>query len=104
MFKKLQLVVLGVVVLQAVGMNAMENKVSNSPRKLRNPLSHSQEPRLSNSGDFIVVKGLKRSLEVSKEVRNYTPQAYYPWPGANPEVVHSSVRIIEQMKPWYPHG
>jgi hypothetical protein len=114
MFKKLQLVVVGVVVLQAAGMSAMENKSQISPKTPRTPRkmnnssgklsnSCSQEAR-SGSGDFATVAGLKRSLEVRKEEQRYVSHAYYPWPGANPDYSNFPVSIADQMKPWYPHS
>jgi hypothetical protein len=105
MIKKLQLVVLGGVVLQAMGMNASEGNKQNSPKTPRTPrpgLSCSQQARLANSNDFAPITGLKRSLEVRKEERNNTSYAYYPWPGANPDFSAQS-SIVEQMKPWFPH-
>lgn len=111
MFKRLQLVALGVVVLQAGSMSAMENKapnsprkVTNSPRKLKQPLSCSQEARRSDSGDFAVVKGLKRSLEARKDESSSAVGVYYPWPGGNPEVSVRLENTTDQMKPWYPYS
>jgi hypothetical protein len=100
MLKRLQLVLVGVVVLQAAGMNASEKQSQISPKTPRTPrtsLSCSQEAR-SNSGDFAVVTGLKRSLDQRKEGPNNTIHVYYPWPGANPDY-----SIVDQMKPWSPH-
>jgi hypothetical protein len=105
MFKRLQLI-LGVVVLQVVSINAMENKASNSPRTpraARNPLSCSQEVRLRDNGDFAPIAGLKRSLERRKEEQNNTSHMYYPWPGANPDFSCSTVNLADQMKPWHQH-
>ncbi len=105
MVNKLQLVVLGVVVLQVAGMSAMENKHQISPRTPRtprNPLSCSQEAR-RESGDFVVVTALKRSLEARREEQNNISYAYYPWPGGNPECFNSRATLADQMKPWSPH-
>ncbi len=102
MFKNLQLVVLGVVVLQAAGMNAMENKSQTSPQTPRSPLSCSQQAR-RDSGDFPTVAGLKRSLEKRKEEPNSTSYAYYPWPGGNPDYFNRQISVTDQMKPWSPH-
>ncbi len=109
MFKRLQLVVLAAVVLQVAGMSAMDKapnsprKITNSPRNLKHSLSRSQEVRRSDSDDFAVVKGLKRSLEVRKEERKNTPYVYYPWPGGNPEVCPRQENVTDHMKPWYPY-
>jgi hypothetical protein len=106
MYMRLQLVVLGVVVLQAAGMSAMENKSQNSPKTPRTPRSSfscSQQARLSDSGDFVVVTGLKRSLEKRKEEQNNTSYAYYPWPGGNPDYSNPQISVADQMKPWLPH-
>jgi hypothetical protein len=56
MIKKLQLVVLGVVVLQAMDMSAMENKAANSPRS-----------RLSLSAEIAKRTTVKHPVEVDKE-------------------------------------
>jgi hypothetical protein len=101
MFTKLQLVVLGVVVLQGAGLSASE-KVAKSPRNL---LSCSQEARRTDSGDFAVIAALKRPLDASKEEKNYTSNLYYPWPGGNPEIYcHPTASMTDRMKPWYPHS
>ena len=73
MFTKLQLVMLGVVVLQGANLNAMnQDKVSNSPR---NPLSCSQEARKVENGDLATIVALKRPREVSN-----TSNLYYDSP------------------------
>ena len=103
MFTKLQLVVLGVVVLQGAGLSAGE-KDSKSPR---NSLSCSQEARRTDSGDFAVkIAAMKRPLDVSKEKKNNdTSNLYYPWPGGNPEIYcHPTASMTDRMKPWYPHS
>jgi hypothetical protein len=105
MFKNLQLVVLGVVVLQAAGMSASENKSQISPktpRTPRSPLSCSQQAR-RDSGDFPTVASLKRSLEKRKEEPNSSSYAYYPWPGGNPDYSNRPMSVADQMKPWVPH-
>jgi hypothetical protein len=101
MFTKLQLVMLGVVVLQGAGLNGMD-KAGKSPRS---PLSCSQEARKVESGDFTaVIVAMKRPREVSKEEKNNTSNLYYPWPGGNPEAHwHPTASIADRMKPWYPH-
>jgi hypothetical protein len=104
MLKRLQLVVLGVVVLQAAGMSAMENKSQTSPQTPRTPrpqISCSQEAR-RDSGDFSTVAGLKSSLERRKDEQKYVSYAYYPWPGGNPDF-SSQITVVDQMKPWFPH-
>jgi hypothetical protein len=55
MIKNLQLVALGVVVLQAVGMNASENKATNSPRS-----------RLSLSAEIAKRSTVKHQIEMNK--------------------------------------
>jgi hypothetical protein len=100
MFMRLQLVVLGVVVFQGVGLNAMERK--SSPRVIkRSALTCSQEARLTDNGN-LKIAALKRSIEVSKEEKK---DMYDPWPGGNPEACwdHSRYTAHDYMKPWFPH-
>ena|SRR5260221_4933798 len=103
MYMRLQLVVLGVVVLQAAGMSAMENKSQISPKTPRTPRNPCSQEARSNSGDFAIITGLKRSLEKRKEEQNNTSYAYYPWPGGNPDYSNPQISVADQMKPWLPH-
>ena len=96
MFTKLQLVMLGVVVLQGASLNAMDK--GKSPR---NPLSCSQEARKTESGDFAVIAAIKRPREASKEGANI----YYDSPcGAGRARVYEAVyaRGVSPMAPWVP--
>jgi|SRR5579862_4919834 hypothetical protein len=98
MFTKLQLVMLGVVVLQGAGLSAMDK--GKSPR---NPLSCSQEARRTDSGELMVkIAAIKRPLEISKEEKM---DVHYPWPGGNPEIYwYPTANVTDRMKPWFPHS
>lgn len=100
MFNRLQLVLLGVVVLQGVGLSAMDKveksssfpKVINSPRTPRNPLSCSRE-------------ALKRSLEVRKEENKNLINFYYDSPcGAGRVKMYEDPysHNVSRMAPWTP--
>ncbi|HEX4068901.1 MAG TPA: hypothetical protein VHX42_02285 [Candidatus Babeliales bacterium] len=106
MLTKLQLVVLGVVVLQGAGLSAME-KPLRSPRQ-QIALSCSQEARRTNSGDLTAV-ALKQSLELRKEEKkNYSSNFYYDSPCGHSRVMFEDQMYyciqhrISPMAPWVP--
>lgn len=110
MSSKWQIAALGVVIIQGASSQAMENKAPNSPR---NPLACSAEVR-KEAG---VVEALKRSVErknsgdlskknsgdLSKEAKIVLSNAYYSYPGSNPEYYwHPRSTIEDRKKPWVP--
>ncbi len=76
MIKKLQLVVLGVVVLQGASLDAMENKATNSPRRA---LSCSAEGRKDPVEINKTEKGIKRQY-THRSMPHYLEGTNFDWP------------------------